>query len=110
MPFPFPEFHNKKNILVGSLSPFPMKRLNVFKKMQQQHSVQYLQTAAAMSDLRQLSLESSVRSGQGRGSHHREILPPRDSSERGQEEDRQGRDRDGRERPRREERKGRQGV
>ena len=35
---------------------------------------------------------------------------PRDSSGRGQEEDRQGRDRDGRVRPRREERKGRQGV
>ena len=36
---------------------------------QQQHKVHCLQTAAAMSDLRQLSLEASVRSGQGRGSH-----------------------------------------
>ena len=86
------------------MSPFPQKRLNVFQKMQQQRSVQCLQTPAAMSDSRCSSIQASVRLRLS-SQHHPEILPPG----RGQE-DRQGRDRDGRVRPRREERKGRQGV
>ena len=77
--------------------------------MQQQRSVQCLQTPAAMSDSRCSSIQASVRLRLSSQQHHQEILP-RDSSGIGQEEDRQGRDQDGRERPRREERKGRQGV